>query len=103
MSLDWKYLLAIVLAQVIGFVVFQVGGMSFVQQDKQVFDRYESDQGYDVFMCYMDKIDDPQKVLAEFQKAYPDYQVISWQVVVKVRQEQTFDVMVIFARSEQNE
>lgn len=99
---NWRVVFVVILASVIGYVTFNVvGGYTFEAQPQQVYEQYQSDEGVDIFLVYYadkDEIVDPQALLDEFSQEFPDYKIIKWVKVVKVRLERTYEVLVIYGQ-----
>ena len=66
-----------------------------------MLESYQSDEGYDVFVYYAKEIKDVASVLDQFSKEYPNYTILSWQLSVKVRDDEVLDVLTIFAKQVQ--
>ena len=100
--LDWKVILTTVLVQLIGYGTFYlVSGTQLEQQPMAVYEQYQSDDGYDIFLVYFDdreKLGDVKELIAEFEERYPDYEILQTHVALKIRLDKVYEVLVIYAR-----
>lgn len=105
--LDWKVILVTALVQIVGYGMYNlVGGTQFEEQSLAVYEQYQTDEGYDIFLVYYDDRDElggVEQLLNEFREKYPNYEILDYQVVLKVRMDRVYEVLVIYARQKDGE
>ena len=105
--LNWKVLLVTVLVQLIGYGTYNLlNGAQFEAQPMAIYEQYKSDEGYDIFLVYFDDKDhlgNISDLLDAFKLRYPDYEILDHQVVLKVRMDRVYEVLVIYARQKDGE
>ena len=102
-----KVIMVQVVIAVVGSLVAFVGLPEFEPQDNIVMEQYqqETDEQYgivNVFLLYYNDKDtiDIDTELKWFKSKYPKYIIVDYEKTIRVREERTYEVLIIYAKKE---